>query len=1229
MNNAATHGEYSLESVGGNSDGRLTQSYPNYSPSAHQSYSDKSGYYNYHRPYDKLEHSGDLDKILGHRILPDLPRSEPERRNRSTSPRLSKSLDDRRMFNALKRDDQVTEPGRNFPGLSSSYDHLNFNYHSPYYKSRSTSAQLGGSKSLSPTQQGRLNGREIRETWCPTDYCGYVETRGPTHGYLGHIERVDKYNNFFFGGQQSKSCDNLLLPDLPKPENKGYKLNAPYATTDKPPTQFQKSYFIRDPQNQVDTRPKAPIESFFFDQYKPSATTTNTKDPLLYSTSKGDQTPPLIEKEIFPFLETKLGEDQDNYERFFKSDGGSNRDKFDPFDFDPYKPQAKQTDERKPPIDFDAWNKQRSLAKEEMARRCNIPVRNKPPLSEVKPIHGTEKLIPKCQVQPSAQPYHTSMEAEYVPRSTVIPLQENDDSDNKALSNSKKNDPSKEKGIKPATTHGKKPHHEQHHVTFKDTKLTKNEKLAAEQKRKEKSSEEKTKPLATAVNSNTMNNAYTPSLDNGEPYVENAFQNTPNKLINGGIVPYNFFPIICSSHLPKKVTLPFDMKDLSKQDTPSAPRSKSKSPERTTPIVDVNGDKKKRSRSHSPKVEPKEDTGSDEKRPRTGTLEAKPILTTSDTKDIPDAIIPKTATTKKKIPKKKKKAGTTTSQGTHLAAPTQKKSRVRSPRIVLRESKVKSVPMVMNRNYAFDENKEDETQVKCCNNVEPPTIKLDSSGNLSSHDERIVFSGGLEFNSPKRTNNQQQKIKRKQKTKKTTVKGGKLKTKSKAPTKTKQQRQQTDDITAEEEIQDIVNANNKRIAELQFFENITQVENNTKTLEEDLKEIVRIKEQERQLELQYILKSRQQHQHNELPPRAAPQASLMPTVKISSYENKSDDQRITDFGRENRGQSKTDLMNLEGSTSMSEQKLDTTNMSEQEIIDLITLEIDQHEKKNKVFAVPNPVCGYSAQKKSNTLAYESTPSAITEADIPITTCYLGDTTSQLNAKSVDGVDDGVFGVPHLTRHEKTTKKELEKNIKNNVIVATPIIKRGDQPPPSYDLFTKDRNCSSLRERFENNTEKCMFPSLPNPLSSTKITTRNPGFRMPRRSKDDSYDSFEHHEKYFGILDDNGDLRSNKQLLDTSNSTNYKRVLLNKYDTPQRTRNKKQRKNERLQRDLEEVRHQRRASCPATIGVREGFFSFSDDAYSSDANTIDSIDELKSKYVEHINITITLKGRGPF
>ena len=122
--------------------------------------------------------------------------------------------------------------------------------------------------------------------------------------------------------------------------------------------------------------------------------------------------------------------------------------------------------------------------------------------------------------------------------------------------------------------------------------------------------------------------------------------------------------------------------------------------------------------------------------------------------------------------------------------------------------------------------------------------------------------------------------------------------------------------------------------------------------------------------------------------------------------------------------------------------------------------------------------------------------------------------------------------------------------------------------------------------------------------SPDTTTNSHLIKLPRRSKDDSYDSFEHHERYFGIIDEQGKARNNEQLLDASYTNKQQQQKIRQ----------KQRKNERLQKDLETVRHLRRFSCPGSLGIREGF-SFSDDAYNSDANTIDSVDETKTRLVK--------------
>ena len=987
-----------------------------------------------------------------------------------------------------------------YPGLSDSYDHLNFNYHSPYYRSRSTPLQRRpNNQRLSRS----FDGRELREQWSPSDGYGYVECRGRTRPYEGHIERLDKYNRIY----NSRSTDDLLRQD----RDKGYHLRAPYAT-----------------EGQQKPKEKQSKEKSY---KEPVSIMKNSKDSKKRRIAE--------EEEIQEVEETMLGDRGNIIDEFLVSNGLVDPDQL-------------RHDE------LQALRKKAYL--EEDYLRRTAPTREIPPSSEVKPLKGAEKQIPKCPVQPAAIPYHVTMEEDYVPRSSAMALMDDISADRK---------PMKEK------------HQSPHHVTFQNKDQKEKTSKKGDVKMKEpasqsKKTEEKIKePLSPSKVSETSklpaiavgksSEVYIPSIDNGEPYVDKVMQNTPSKLIQNQIIPYNFFPIICSSHLPKKVIYPIDMEDLSnKGKDQTSPRSKSKSPERSNK---VEVERKKRSRSHSPRMLQE---SVDQKKPKsdvTQSGEKDGRQEIQKTEEKPAAKIEKPK--KKAVTKKKKKIAS-------LAVPSQRKSKVKSPRIVIRENTKRPKPKQECYIIFHDEKvkkpaekKQPEDETADSPPTKQPLVRADSSGASSSHDERIVISGGFSF-----TPNNKYKLKtNKKKNKKTTSSKMVTKSKTKAKVnsnKNKQTKEQS------EHLDNIIEQNNQRIAELQFFENISQIEENSKTLEEELREISRIQQQEREQREQYQSITQP---HRDLPPRAVPQVALLPTFDITQFENS----QTNDNQQQHLQQGANNLQ------TQTNYDLDASNLSEKELIDLIALEISQHEQKEAsktlINGVTTPQCGFNSKKNNTQLPYENNPE-------PLICFTENETVTKAEDKTQKTVSyDSVLGIKNLTRQEKTNKKNLHEQMKKNTIIATPIIKSGQ-------LSKAEEH--ALRQRFD---QRILIPNRNVTFTQspdTSTTSHGHGLRLPRRSKDDSYDSFEHHERYFGILSGNGDLKSNKELLDAS--------YANKQS--QRDMMNRQRKNDRLQKDLEAVRHPRRSSCPAALGMREGF-SFVDDVYSSDANTIDSIDEEKT------------------
>ena len=535
--------------------------------------------------------------------------------------------------------------------------------------------------------------------------------------------------------------------------------------------------------------------------------------------------------------------------------------------------------------------------------------------------------------------------------------------------------------------------------------------------------------------------------------------------------------------------------------------------------------------------------------------------------------------TKKKIPKKKKKKQTATSS---LPVPSHHKSKVRSPRIVLRENVVRK-PKQQESSYIIfrDNDKMDQRNSNAERSGAMVAKPRHDSNSSSSHDDRVVIGGGLAFSWPKQRPS-------KKKTKLTSSKIGKVKSCKPPKSTTSKAKQQ------KEPIPEIVEGNNQKIAELQFFENISQIEQNSKTLEEELREISRMQARERQIENTALYSNHQGNPYaiRDLPPRAVPQPALAPSSSpygINKEEPRNiylPQETVTMWrcGNTNGDPSAPILKPINGGT------LDASNLSEKELIELITQEIKQQEKKNAssnksrlAEEVPPTLssCGFNGKKTNTLLPHENNR----ERQTPVQNGNVG------VSEQEDDQEDGVLGVRNLTREERSNKKNLEERMKKSTVIATPIIRSGQ-------ISALEER--TLRQRFDNAN---LMPNNKNATYtfSPDTTTNSHLIKLPRRSKDDSYDSFEHHERYFGIIDEQGEARNNEQLLDASYSNKKHQKKLRQ----------KQRKNERLQMDLETARHPRRFSCPGSLGTREGF-SFSDDAYNSDANTIDSIDETKAR-----------------
>ena len=530
---------------------KLSHSYPSYTrPTSRQP---QNG-------YDHLRGYGDsisagIDDYS--RKLPDLPVAAPE---------LTQSMNN----NSRPFRQQADTTKRLYPGLSNSYDHLNFNYHSPYYRSRSTPAQLGLQSDAELSHS--FDARELRETWCPSDYIGYVESRGKTRGYMSHIERLDKFNRTSYNNNsknsRSRSSEDLL-------EGMNYNLKAPYATAN-------------DEREEL-LLPNVPTSK--------TETAAAWNEPKINNNknTRRDQ----VEEDLINF----------SHEAILGDDGEGNTSYGDELFKETY--QNKEEGER----EQQQLRKQRYL-KEDLLRRGSSPQRKMPPPSQVQPLKGAEKSIPKCPAKPSNIPYHMTMEGDYVPRSTPVLLPDGDEYSQQKQQRGEARDQKEE---------------QQHHVSFKPdhklpTKAEKNKENKCKHNHQEQNHQNQdqhhTKPTTTTSNTtsfpvktsetvtlpalsvtagkphtHTGETSYISSIDNGQPYVDKVFQNTSNSLIQNGIMPYNFFPIICSSHLPKKVVYPFDEQDLA-----TSTRSKSKSPERSKLAAQVESEKKKkRSRSHSPR----------------------------------------------------------------------------------------------------------------------------------------------------------------------------------------------------------------------------------------------------------------------------------------------------------------------------------------------------------------------------------------------------------------------------------------------------------------------------------------------------------------------------------------------------------------------------------------------------------------------------------------------------
>ncbi|XP_065648971.1 uncharacterized protein PF3D7_1120600 [Hydra vulgaris] len=80
------------------------------------------------------------------------------------------------------------------------------------------------------------------------------------------------------------------------------------------------------------------------------------------------------------------------------------------------------------------------------------------------------------------------------------------------------------------------------------------------------------------------------------------------------------------------------------------------------------------------------------------------------------------------------------------------------------------------------------------------------------------------------------------------------------------------------------------------------------------------------------------------------------------------------------------------------------------------------------------------------------------------------------------------------------------------------------------------------------------------------------------------DSFDQHEKSLGIVDESGNVRSNKQLM----ATNESEWIL---EEKRRLQKIQQRKHDRFIKDLKSYKIDRPSSCPSTLGPREAIFDY--------------------------------------
>ncbi|XP_057305839.1 uncharacterized protein LOC130644310 isoform X2 [Hydractinia symbiolongicarpus] len=330
-------------------------------------------------------------------------------------------------------------------------------------------------------------------------------------------------------------------------------------------------------------------------------------------------------------------------------------------------------------------------------------------------------------------------------------------------------------------------------------------------------------------------------------------------------------------------------------------------------------------------------------------------------------------------------------------------------------------------------------------------------------------------------------------------------------------------------------------------------------------------------------------------------------------------------------------------TLKSSYKQPNNKKQKDEVDELIELALKEEIKRSKMdgtepYKEPTTSCGFAGsiprivaydvpcspikerrtdEKKSSTIPYQ------TERNTQQTQSI----TSSKQTFDFVGVTPSYENKVNLTRFEKKQKEELmsgrqegkpmfEENYihqaqeKQNRQQGVVIMRK----PPKSDV-------RPLRSKFKNNSQ--LDTNNKTEILATKIpqwykqtTPAGEGVNhLKVRSRDDSFDSFEHHEKLLGIVDEHGKLKRKRGLLESILGEDEYEELQIRKSRVQRRRYK------RFLEDLETVKHGRPASCPGAIGPREGWFEISDQMYG-DINSSETGTEYTSDDEHYARIQLT-------